>query len=456
MRPAAGGCRWRTRSAPGCSTRPGSPARGWASGPADLGRLRRATCPARSACSRWGTARPAAASRRRDTSTRPPARSTPPSHGAGRRGRRGARRPRRGRGGAAARRRGAGLAGGRRRAGRPDDHRPAAPATPRPSASATSAAAWAGGVTAASRRPWSRSSAPPPPGRPRSPSRWPSGSAARWSTPTPCSSTAAWTSAPPSPTSPSAAACRTTCSTSGPSARRPRSPSTAGCARAEIDRLRAAGVVPLLVGGSGLYVRAVLDELDFPGTDAAVRARLEGELADVGPGRAARAAGRPRPGGGGGGAAEQRTADRPGAGGDRADRGPVPRAAARAAAALPGGVDRPRPGRPPSSTSGWRCGWTACGRPASSTRCERLAAEGLREGPTASRALGYAQVLAQFDGELTAEEARERTVSHDAAVRPPPAVLVPARRGARLVRRRAARPASTRSPPRSPPVRSER
>ena len=54
-------------------------------------------------------------------------------------------------------------------------------------------------------------------------------------------------------------------------------------ARAEIDRLRGSGVVPLLVGGSGLYVRAVLDELDFPGTDPEVRARLEGELADVGP-----------------------------------------------------------------------------------------------------------------------------------------------------------------------------
>src|SRR3954449_8360886 len=53
-------------------------------------------------------------------------------------------------------------------------------------------------------------------------------------------------------------------------------------ARAEIDRLRAAGVVPLLVGGSGLYARAVLDELDFPGTDATVRARLEQELAAVG------------------------------------------------------------------------------------------------------------------------------------------------------------------------------
>src|SRR5660397_178100 len=40
---------------------------------------------------------------------------------------------------------------------------------------------------------------------------------------------------------------------------------------------------PVLVGGSGLYVRAVLDELRFPGTDPAVRARLEAELAAAGP-----------------------------------------------------------------------------------------------------------------------------------------------------------------------------
>jgi len=39
-----------------------------------------------------------------------------------------------------------------------------------------------------------------------------------------------------------------------------------------------------------------------------------------------------------------------------------------------------------------------------------LDAVGLREGPTASRALGYAQVLQQFDGVLTPAEARERTV----------------------------------------------
>ncbi|WP_103383293.1 tRNA (adenosine(37)-N6)-dimethylallyltransferase MiaA [Pseudonocardia dioxanivorans] len=55
-------------------------------------------------------------------------------------------------------------------------------------------------------------------------------------------------------------------------------------ARVVIERLRAAGRTPVLVGGSGLYVQAVVDELEFPGTDAAVRARLEAELAERGPG----------------------------------------------------------------------------------------------------------------------------------------------------------------------------
>ena len=54
-------------------------------------------------------------------------------------------------------------------------------------------------------------------------------------------------------------------------------------ARAAVDELRAAGRTPVLVGGSGLYVQAVVDELEFPGTDAALRAELEAELAAVGP-----------------------------------------------------------------------------------------------------------------------------------------------------------------------------
>ena len=181
-------------------------------------------------------------------------------------------------------------------------------------------------------------------------------------------------------------------------------------ARAEIDRLRAAGVVPLLVGGSGLYVRGVLDELDFPGTDAVLRARLEAELADLGPaelhGRLARldpaAAAVVLPSNGrrivralevieltGGPFRAQLPEPRPhypvvSIGLDRAPAELDERVALR--------VDRM-----------WQAGFVA--------EVERLVADGLREGPTASRALGYAQVLAQFDGELTPAEAKDRTAA---------------------------------------------
>ncbi|WP_116453073.1 tRNA (adenosine(37)-N6)-dimethylallyltransferase MiaA [Blastococcus litoris] len=181
-------------------------------------------------------------------------------------------------------------------------------------------------------------------------------------------------------------------------------------ARAEIDRLRAAGTVPLLVGGSGLYIRAVVDELDFPGTDAAVRARLEEELASVGAS-----------------ALHERLA-----GLDPAAAAAVlPSNGRRIVRALEvieltGGPFRaqlpePRP-HYPSVVVGldreaaeldervaarvdrmWAAGFV--------DEVAALADDGLREGPTASRALGYAQVLAQLDGELTPDEARERTVS---------------------------------------------
>ena len=54
-------------------------------------------------------------------------------------------------------------------------------------------------------------------------------------------------------------------------------------ARSVVDDCRSRGVTPVLVGGSALYTRAVLDRFDFPGTDPAVRAGLEAELAAVGP-----------------------------------------------------------------------------------------------------------------------------------------------------------------------------
>ncbi|OLR95203.1 tRNA (adenosine(37)-N6)-dimethylallyltransferase MiaA [Actinokineospora bangkokensis] len=53
-------------------------------------------------------------------------------------------------------------------------------------------------------------------------------------------------------------------------------------ARAAVEDVLARGRVPILVGGSGLYVQAVLDDLRFPGTDPGIRARLEDELAVVG------------------------------------------------------------------------------------------------------------------------------------------------------------------------------
>jgi tRNA dimethylallyltransferase len=181
-------------------------------------------------------------------------------------------------------------------------------------------------------------------------------------------------------------------------------------ARVEIDRLRAAGTVPLLVGGSGLYVRAVLDELDFPGTDPAVRARLEQELAAEGaPALHARLA----------------AVDPAAAAAVLPSNG---RRVVRAleVVELTGGPFRatlpePRPHYPavvvgldrePEELDAqiaarvermWARGFV--------DEVAALAADGLREGPTASRALGYAQVLAQLDGDLSADEARERTVA---------------------------------------------
>jgi tRNA dimethylallyltransferase len=55
-------------------------------------------------------------------------------------------------------------------------------------------------------------------------------------------------------------------------------------ARAAVDDIAARGGVALLTGGSGLYVSSVIHDLRFPGTDAAIRARLERELDELGPG----------------------------------------------------------------------------------------------------------------------------------------------------------------------------
>ncbi|MEU0085806.1 tRNA (adenosine(37)-N6)-dimethylallyltransferase MiaA [Streptomyces sp. NPDC006274] len=180
-------------------------------------------------------------------------------------------------------------------------------------------------------------------------------------------------------------------------------------ARAEIDRLLAQGRTPVLVGGSGLYVRAAIDALEFPGTDPQVRARLEQELAERGPG-----------------ALHTRLA----AADPEAGRAILPSNGRRIVRALevieitgkpftanlPGhdavydtvqiGVDVARPELDERIAVRvdrmWEAGLV--------DEVRTLEAQGLREGLTASRALGYQQVLTALAGECTEQEARDETV----------------------------------------------
>lgn len=55
-----------------------------------------------------------------------------------------------------------------------------------------------------------------------------------------------------------------------------------GLAREVIADCRERRVVPILVGGSALYTRAIIDEFEFPGTDPGIRTRLESELEEAG------------------------------------------------------------------------------------------------------------------------------------------------------------------------------
>ncbi|GAA2501215.1 tRNA (adenosine(37)-N6)-dimethylallyltransferase MiaA [Streptomyces thermolineatus] len=180
-------------------------------------------------------------------------------------------------------------------------------------------------------------------------------------------------------------------------------------ARAEIDRLLADGRTPVLVGGSGLYVRAAVDALEFPGTDPRVRARLEAELEEHGSGvlHARLASVDP----------EAARAILPGNGRRIVRALEVVEITGRPfSASLPGheavydtvqiGVDVARPVLDERIALRvdrmWEAGLV--------DEVRSLEAAGLREGRTASRALGYQQVLSFLAGECTEEEARAETV----------------------------------------------
>jgi tRNA dimethylallyltransferase len=180
-------------------------------------------------------------------------------------------------------------------------------------------------------------------------------------------------------------------------------------ARQARDEITARGGVPILVGGSGLYVRAVLDRLDIPPTDPAVRVKLEREAEKAG--------------------SEAMHAR-------LAELDPIA-----AIAILPGNVRRvvraleviELTGQPFSATlprPDYAVPAVQLGLEAPrdvldqriAARVEtmwadglvdetlRLVAEGLLDGRTAPRALGYAQVLRMFEGELDDVSARADTI----------------------------------------------
>jgi len=181
-------------------------------------------------------------------------------------------------------------------------------------------------------------------------------------------------------------------------------------ARAVIGDCHRRGVIPIVVGGSALYVHAILDEMEFPPTDPQVRARIEEEAELLGA-RVMHAR--------------------------LAEIDPV------AAVAIPAGNLRrvvralevvEITGAPYTATLPepvyaydpvlqlgidvdrnvlaerierrvdrmWAAGLV--------DEVRRLATAGLADAPTASRALGYAQILAVLDGTLTEDEARSATV----------------------------------------------
>ena len=183
-----------------------------------------------------------------------------------------------------------------------------------------------------------------------------------------------------------------------------------GWAREAVSDCRGRGVVPIVVGGSALYLRAVLDEFEFPGTDAVVRARLESELEAIGSARLHErlrvvdpaAANVILPGNSRRIVRALEVAELTG----QPFRATLPRHVYAFHPVVQLGIDVPRDVLDHRIASRvdrmWAEGFV--------DEVRRLEGAGLREGRTASRALGYRQVLDMLDGRIDEATARTETM----------------------------------------------
>jgi tRNA dimethylallyltransferase len=180
-------------------------------------------------------------------------------------------------------------------------------------------------------------------------------------------------------------------------------------ARAVIAQLRERGTTPVLVGGSALYTRAVVDWFEFPGTDADIRASLEAELTEVGPHALhtrlrdidPEAAARILPENGRRIVRALEVIEIT----DRPFTASLPRLEYVDPRTIQVGVEIDRL----TLNDRIRRRVDHMFEAGLVEEVERLLGEGLADGRTASRAIGYREVAAYLSGETSLDEARERT-----------------------------------------------
>ena len=181
-------------------------------------------------------------------------------------------------------------------------------------------------------------------------------------------------------------------------------------ARDVIAAIHSRGRSAVLVGGTGLFVDAVLDDLQFPPSNAQVRARLEDELEALGSAVMY----------------ERLRAHAPAAAANILPTNGRRIVRALEVVEITGAPPVTTLGRLPEVIPATRIGLRR-DRDELDVRIEQrvaqmwqdgliqevrsLVAQGLRDGRTASKALGYQQLLATLDGQVTVEQARQETVA---------------------------------------------